>query len=276
MQTKTFFVLCLGLVAITGPLVAQADDTAASSAALATIASTQSFFSYLTPAVTERILTRYFADAPDMVGVAECESGFRQYNQDGSVLRGGYGGSMIGLFQLHEKYHRPAAEAMGLDIDSLFGNIAYAKHLYQTEGLDPWLDSLTCRNIKMAERGTEDAVKNRIVVASVQGFGGIEEKGVSGNELQSGPAAQSSTEVHALSQRLEFGMVHEEVRQLQMLLNARGFPVAESGPGSRGNETNYFGTLTKRQCRHFSVRRISCAEKTSLSTAWWMVLPETR
>jgi len=41
------------------------------------------------------------------------------------------------------------------------------------------------------------------------------------------------------------GTSHEDVRRLQRFLNASGFPVAPSGMGSRGNETNYFGTLTR-------------------------------
>jgi len=44
---------------------------------------------------------------------------------------------------------------------------------------------------------------------------------------------------------LEFGMEGGDVRQLQQFLNAEGFTLAESGAGSPGNETNYFGSLTR-------------------------------
>lgn len=44
---------------------------------------------------------------------------------------------------------------------------------------------------------------------------------------------------------LYFGMTHPNVKQLQHLLNSLGYTLTESGPGSLGNETNYFGTLTQ-------------------------------
>lgn len=44
---------------------------------------------------------------------------------------------------------------------------------------------------------------------------------------------------------LEVGMTGEDVRQLQIFLNNNGYVLAETGPGSIGNETNRFGALTK-------------------------------
>ncbi len=43
----------------------------------------------------------------------------------------------------------------------------------------------------------------------------------------------------------------EDVRQLQRFLNANGFPVAENGPGSPGNETQYFGIMTYTALKKF-------------------------
>ncbi len=50
---------------------------------------------------------------------------------------------------------------------------------------------------------------------------------------------------YIFNQNLTLGMSGTEVKELQMFLNARGFSVANSGPGSRGEETMYFGLLTK-------------------------------
>ncbi len=64
------------------------------------------------------------------------------------------------------------------------------------------------------------------------------------------PADTSSTTVVAtapyrFTRWLKQGMSGIDVRQLQEFLNAHGFLLASTGPGSSGDETTYFGTLTK-------------------------------
>lgn len=49
----------------------------------------------------------------------------------------------------------------------------------------------------------------------------------------------------AFTRDLQLGSQGEDVRQLQVYLNAHGFPVAASGAGSSGNETTYFGPATQ-------------------------------
>ncbi len=44
---------------------------------------------------------------------------------------------------------------------------------------------------------------------------------------------------------LTVGVIGNDVRVLQVWLNARGYVLALSGPGSPGNETTYFGALTR-------------------------------
>jgi peptidoglycan hydrolase-like protein with peptidoglycan-binding domain len=47
------------------------------------------------------------------------------------------------------------------------------------------------------------------------------------------------------TRNLYLGSQGEDVRQLQVYLNAHGFTVAASGPGSPGNETTRFGWATQ-------------------------------
>ena len=44
---------------------------------------------------------------------------------------------------------------------------------------------------------------------------------------------------------LDVGIINSDVVELQRFLNKKGFLVSESGAGSQGNETNYFGEKTR-------------------------------
>jgi len=55
----------------------------------------------------------------------------------------------------------------------------------------------------------------------------------------------TSAAVHVFKSDLQLGSLGEEVKTLQEYLNAHGYNVAASGPGSPGNETTKFGSLTK-------------------------------
>lgn len=97
-----------------------------------------------TPVDIESQVRAYFKDAPVMVAIARCESKLQQFNSSGTVLRGGWGGGMIGLFQIFESVHRSGAKALGFDLATLAGNMGYAKHLYTTQGTTPWNSSKAC------------------------------------------------------------------------------------------------------------------------------------
>lgn len=53
------------------------------------------------------------------------------------------------------------------------------------------------------------------------------------------------TTIPSFSNNLQIGSVSSEVKKLQKFLNEKGFIVSKYGPGSKGNETEMFGALTK-------------------------------
>jgi hypothetical protein len=112
-----------------------ADASAASSSTLPAKAGSQT---------TEEIVREYFADIPVMIEIARCESKFRQFTDSGNVLRGGAGGQMVGVFQFFDRYHLEPAADLGFDIETVEGNLAYARHIYTVEGTDPWNSALDC------------------------------------------------------------------------------------------------------------------------------------
>jgi len=85
----------------------------------------------------ENQVREFFADTPMMVEIARCESNFRQFTDAGNVLRGA--GGTIGIFQFKESIHSTAAFALGHDLETIDGNLAYARHLYNQSGTQPWI-----------------------------------------------------------------------------------------------------------------------------------------
>ena len=91
------------------------------------------------PVAVEKKVREYFADTPVMIEIAKCESKFRQFTDSGSVLRGGGSMGMVGIFQFYEAIHKKAARDLGFDIDTVEGNLGYARHLYIQSGSNPWV-----------------------------------------------------------------------------------------------------------------------------------------
>lgn len=85
-----------------------------------------------------------FADAPEMIAIAECESKFRQFADSGAPLYGGWNRGMVGVFQFYENIHGGDALRLGYDLATVEGNIGYAHHLYNLQGLRPWASSEFC------------------------------------------------------------------------------------------------------------------------------------
>lgn len=96
------------------------------------------------PALVEKKVREFFADIPVMVAVAKCESRFRHYDANGNVLKNRQGTSATGVLQIMASYHREAARDLGYDIDTLEGNLGYARHLYESNGTRDWEASRSC------------------------------------------------------------------------------------------------------------------------------------
>jgi hypothetical protein len=93
---------------------------------------------------TEAIVREYFSDIPVMIQVARCESTFRHTLEDGSVLRGKVDNRDTGVMQINTYYHGATAEELGLDLEDLEDNMAYARALYEKQGTQPWSASAPC------------------------------------------------------------------------------------------------------------------------------------
>jgi len=102
---------------------------------------------------TEEVVREYFADIPDLIQVARCESTFRHYQADGSVLTGQVDSRDTGVMQINTHYHGQRLEQLGLDVFKLEDNLTYARRLYETEGLKPWSASRPCWGRVLAYNG---------------------------------------------------------------------------------------------------------------------------
>lgn len=98
----------------------------------------------------EAIVRSYFRDIPIMAEIARCESNFRHTVRDGSVLRGRVDPADTGIMQINRRYHEDQAVAMGLDLADIYHNMAYARYLYETQGVQPWSASAPCWRSEVA------------------------------------------------------------------------------------------------------------------------------
>ncbi len=95
-------------------------------------------------AAVESQVREYFADIPLMAEIAKCESRFRQFEKDGSILRGKITDRDVGVMQVNEYYHLARAVKLGYDLHTIEGNMAYARRLYKESGSQPWISSAPC------------------------------------------------------------------------------------------------------------------------------------
>ncbi len=93
--------------------------------------------------VRQRVVS-YFSDIPIMAVISGCESHYRQYDSDGNIYRGEVNNKDVGLMQINEHYHLEDAKALGYNIYTIEGNLAFARYLYNHEGTAPWDSSGYC------------------------------------------------------------------------------------------------------------------------------------
>jgi len=101
---------------------------------------------------TEEAVRTYFSDIPVMIHIARCESTFRHTLEDGSVLQGRVDPADTGVMQINKRYHETTADTLGLDLDNLYDNMAYARNLYERQGVQPWSASAPCWGKTIAMR----------------------------------------------------------------------------------------------------------------------------
>jgi len=88
-----------------------------------------------------RLIKETFPDAPIMLEVARCESGYK--NVPGQ-LSDDFGPLQINVV------HLPVLEKMGLDRTKVEDNIKFARYLYDRGGLTPWKNSKACWSPSLA------------------------------------------------------------------------------------------------------------------------------
>lgn len=101
---------------------------------------------------TEMAVRSYFSDIPVMIQIARCESTFRHTLADGTVLKGRVDPADTGVMQINKRYHQASASKLGLDLEDLNDNMAYARDLYERQGTRPWSASAPCWSDSIAMR----------------------------------------------------------------------------------------------------------------------------
>jgi hypothetical protein len=94
----------------------------------------------------------YFADMPEMIAIAECESGFMQYREDGTLNvnrdvkeNGKRKSSAAGTFQILYLLHYDSwAGQPETNITTLEGNFAQARAMRLASGTSDWNESIGC------------------------------------------------------------------------------------------------------------------------------------
>lgn len=111
------------------------------------------------PVTVEDHVKSYFSDEPVLATIAQCESRFRHFDKNGKPLRGEVNTYDIGVMQINRLYHGDKAEKLGLNLNAIGDNMAYARYLYEKEGTRPWNSSANCWS-KKVQSTSKDTNKN--------------------------------------------------------------------------------------------------------------------
>lgn len=76
--------------------------------------------------------------------IAWCESRNRQFDTDGTPLRGTFNYHDVGKFQINMRFWEKEAKKLGLDVFTEEGNEAMALEIYRRQGTKPWNGSKRC------------------------------------------------------------------------------------------------------------------------------------
>ena len=82
--------------------------------------------------------------------IAFCESGGKQFDENGQVIRGKINPNDIGKYQINLWFHWKEIEKLGYDIFTEKGNEKYALWLYNKNGTKDWIYSKSCWEKKKA------------------------------------------------------------------------------------------------------------------------------
>jgi len=107
--------------------------------------------SFIDPKEVEAYLRKEYAQNPILVDIARCESTFRQFHKDGTLVRGRVDSADIGVMQINLRYHGETAEKMGIDLETVKGNVEYGQYLYNKFGTKPWSASEKCWSKRSSE-----------------------------------------------------------------------------------------------------------------------------
>ena len=141
----------------------------------------------------------------------------------------------------------PLAEAINLD-----GN-PIGVQITETESGETYACELSVRNLTEEVSNSLSIGPFTVVSGTVSGSSSKKKLATLPLPTQQTPALTPEQQIATptmgvsslLTRNLYFGLRGTDVKQLQQYLNNNGFKVAETGPGSPGNETELFGPLTR-------------------------------